>query len=134
MVVIRRNIALLAQAGVGAITALFVASTAVAPFAKASALLAIALTTAASLGAVALVFECVMLPFGASGIGARVRPFAIPWAILGSLGTASILLGEFDIGLPGQSTIWILRAATVLTLLLSAGLWARDSTKRTGSS
>ncbi len=122
MVVKRRNVALLAQVGVGTITAAFVVATALAPFGTVSFFLGTALTTAATLGAVALLFEVLMLPFGASAFGVRIHRCAVPWAMLGVLGSASVVFGAFEFGPPGHWTIWTLRLATPVTVSLSIGL------------
>lgn len=127
MVVSRRNTALLAQVGVGVVTAAFVFLATIAPFGKASFVAGTALTAVAVLAAVALVFECVMIPFGASAIRAPIRAVAIPFALLGVLGSASVVFGAFEFGPLGQWTTVALRIATPVAAVatIALGFWGR---------
>lgn len=126
VVVARRNTALWGQAVVGAEVALFVAFTLVAPFSAASALIGTVLTATVLVASLALVFECIMLPFGASALAVNVPRALLPWVALGALGSLSVASGVVGAGLPADTAIALMRVATPAAIVGSAVVLLRS--------
>lgn len=117
---VRRNLVLGGQAGIGAVVAVFAGSTFVAPFSTASQLLGVALTTMVVVAGLALIFELIMLPFGASSLGVRVHRALWSWVALGILGSLGVVSGVLGHGIPGDVMIVFMRVGTFAALVVSA--------------